>query len=108
MAETRNVSALPTTAVPEAENANTSTQKAFDALVDEYFKACFDAHPNWATAVGYHDWDNKLETFSADSIHNRIQELKDFNRKFAAIDDNKLDKTSRLDKEMLIANANSE
>lgn len=85
----------------------TEAQKNFDKLVDEYFTAGFKWEPNWATEIGVHDYDAQLNTWHADRVAERVAELKSFRSRIEAIDPKQLDKTSQLDRQMLLANANS-
>src|SRR3954463_11509644 len=45
-------------------------------FVDEYFNALFEWSPSTATAIGFHQYDSKLEDFSASAIGRRIDKLK--------------------------------
>ncbi len=51
------------------------TSEAFRTFVDDYFKALFDFNPSFGTASGFHEYDSKLEDYSAASFQNRINVL---------------------------------
>ena len=44
--------------------------------IDDYFNAYFEWNPSSATAVGFHQYDNNLEDYSAAAFQNRIEKLK--------------------------------
>jgi uncharacterized protein (DUF885 family) len=58
---------------------------AMDQFVDEYFNAYFEWNPSTATSVGFHQYDNKLEDFSAAAFQKRIQTLKRLQSAIAAL-----------------------
>ncbi len=55
----------------------------FSDFVDNFFKASFEYSPTFATASGYHAYDNKLDDLSAASISKRIARLKEFEKQLA-------------------------
>jgi len=50
---------------------------AMSAFVDDYFKAFFDWNPTYGTSIGFHEYDSKLEDFSAAAFSGRIEKLRD-------------------------------
>jgi len=108
-------SGKPISSVPRAAQAQSSmeqhqsaAQAAFNKLVDEYFLASWKAYPNSATDEGIHDYDDKMPDPSAAGVSRRIAEEKQFLHRFEAVDPSQLNKTSRIDLKMLIADAESE
>lgn len=102
-------SAVPPTAQPATSvKAQTEAQKSFAQLVDEYFTASFKANPNWATDVGIHDYDTRMNTMMQSELNNRITELKEFKRRIESVDPKQLDKTARIDQRMLLSDANAQ
>jgi hypothetical protein len=49
---------------------------AMSSFVDEYFDALFEWSPSTATAIGFHQYDSKIEDFSQAAISRRIDRLK--------------------------------
>src|SRR5437899_11239795 len=49
---------------------------AMARFTDDYFNAYFEWNPSSATAVGFHQYDNNLEDYSAAAFQNRIEKLK--------------------------------
>jgi len=49
---------------------------AMSSFVDEYFDALFEWSPSTATAIGFHQYDSKIEDLSRASIDRRIERLK--------------------------------
>lgn len=49
---------------------------SFRKFADAYFKAYYAFYPSDATAAGIHDYDTKLEDFSANRMRNRSSELR--------------------------------
>jgi uncharacterized protein (DUF885 family) len=58
-------------------------------FIDDYFKAYFEWNPSAATAVGFHEYDNRIEDYSAASYQKRIAELKDLQRQLAGLPANR-------------------
>src|SRR5262252_8619930 len=49
---------------------------AMSSFVDEYFDALFEWLPSTATAIGFHQYDSKIEDLSQSAINGRIERLK--------------------------------
>src|SRR5215831_13596580 len=49
---------------------------AMSSFVDEYIDALFEWSPSTATAIGFHQYDSKIEDFSQAAISRRIDRLK--------------------------------
>src|SRR5438270_9864782 len=71
----------------------------FNALVDQYFSFYFSFHPTEATAQGFHQYDAKLEDYSAAAQEREIAGLKDFLAKFQSVDGSKLPADTAADRE---------
>src|SRR3984957_14271123 len=55
--------------------------ESWDALVDRFFdQADFHFNPSAGTSAGFHQYDGKLEDFSAGSIRRQITVLKQYER----------------------------
>src|SRR5262249_43663304 len=49
---------------------------AMSSFVDEYFDALFEWSPSTATAIGFHQYDSRIEDFSQAAISRRVDRLK--------------------------------
>src|SRR5438445_13772046 len=58
-------------------------------FVDDYFTAYFEWNPSAATSLGVHDYDNKLEDYSAAAFGERIAQLKQLQTQLAALPSNR-------------------
>jgi len=91
---------------PSAMPADTTND--FNQLVDKYFHFYFSFHPTEATAAGFHQYDPKLEDYSAGSQEQQIRELRDFLAGFEAIDDSKLPADTAADRDWITSSIHSE
>jgi uncharacterized protein (DUF885 family) len=81
--------------------------RGFHELVDAYFDDYFKANPSAATSVGFHQYDNQLEDFSA-AVHERArQRLVKYLAEFEAIKPQTLSPLDRDDREIMIATIHS-
>jgi uncharacterized protein (DUF885 family) len=78
------------------------------AFVDDYFKAFFDWTPSHGTSIGFHEYDSKLEDFSAAAFGDRIQKLKDLRRQLDRIPHPSLSVDDQIDAEVLQGQINAE
>jgi uncharacterized protein (DUF885 family) len=88
-------------------HAETQTVTEFNALVDRYFDFYFSFRPTDATADGFHQYDQKLEDYSATGREQEIRGLKDFLGKLEAIDGTKLPADTAADRDWLISSIHS-
>ena len=89
-------------------SAETQTVMDFNALVDKYFDFYFSFHPTDATAAGFHQYDQKLEDYSAAAQEQQIRGLKDFLGKFQAVDGGKLPADAAADHDWIMSSIHSE
>src|SRR5579864_2738587 len=87
---------------------DTPTTKDFNHLVDQYFEFYFSFHPTEATAVGFHQYDSKLEDYFATAEEKQIQGLKDYLAKFEAIDESKLPADTAADRDWITSSIHSQ
>ena len=74
----------------------------FRHLADEYFsQSVFQFEPTYGTTVGLHQYDTQLEDYSRTGVERHIAALKDFEKKFDAVDGSKLDQSTEGDLEMV-------
>ena len=68
---------LPNTiAIAKAQNAHADAQ--FNRVMEEYFDLLFKFHPSEGTADGFHQYDGKLEDFSAAGVQRETAAIKFF------------------------------
>jgi uncharacterized protein (DUF885 family) len=92
---------------PAAEISEVSVA-AFRALVEDYFRAQFEFYPSTATANGFHEYDAKLENFSAGSFQNRILTLQGLATRLDTIRAQKLSPDETMDAQLLDAQIRAE
>src|SRR5579884_3102420 len=80
----------------------------FNALVDQYFDFYFSFHPTDATSAGFHQYDPKLEDYSADAQQRQIRGLKEFLAKFEGLDGKKLPAYTAADRDWVISSIHSD
>ena len=54
-------------------------------FIDDYFNAYFEWNPSSATAVGFHQYDNNLEDYSAAAFEKRIEKLEQLQGRLASL-----------------------
>jgi uncharacterized protein (DUF885 family) len=93
--------------VPPVYCADVPAVTGFNTLVDQYFDFYFSFHPTEATAAGFHQYDSKLEDYSAGAQEQQTRGLKDFLAKFEAVDNSKLPADTVADREWIISSIHS-
>jgi len=73
----------------------------FKKLSDEYLKGFLDARPQYGVSLGFHEYDGKIPDYSKTSIDAELARLKDFDKKFAAVDSASLSTKEYYDWRML-------
>jgi len=71
------------------------------SFVDDYFNALCQWSPTFGTSVGLHQYDSKMEDFSAASFSRRIEEVKGFQRRLAGLRTGEMKPEDRIDAEIL-------
>src|SRR5437763_6879204 len=74
---------------------------AMPGFVDDYFTALFEWSPSTATAAGFHQYDSKLEDFSAAAIGRRAGKLKQLQSDLARVRAGKISADEAIDAEIL-------
>lgn len=75
---------------------------SFRQLADEYFsQLTFKFAPTSGTLVGLHQYDSQLEDYSQAGVAREVAALKEFEAKFDAVDESKLDLSTQGDLEMV-------
>ncbi|HZR66203.1 MAG TPA: DUF885 domain-containing protein [Terriglobales bacterium] len=93
--------------IPNAGSADTQAVTNFNALVDRYFDFYFSFHPTEGTAAGFHQYDQKLEDFSAAALGKEVAGLKEFLGKFEGVDGATLPADIAADREWVISSIHS-
>jgi uncharacterized protein (DUF885 family) len=78
-----------------------SDGNAMSSFVDNYFKALFEWTPTTATSIGFHEYDSKLEDFSAGAIQRRIEKLKELQTGLTSARSGRLTGDELIDAEIL-------
>jgi uncharacterized protein (DUF885 family) len=89
------------------EPAKTADDRKFDALVDEWFAEELVARPSWATNVGVHLSDHKLEGTSAQDRTARLARVRAFLDRARGIEPGHLSPWRRLDQAVLVGRLQS-
>jgi uncharacterized protein (DUF885 family) len=92
---------------PSINFAESNAAADFNHLVDQYFDLFFSLHPSAATAYGFHQYDTKLEDYSADAREREIRGSKDFLSRVEALDGSKLPAGTSADREWMISSLHS-
>jgi uncharacterized protein (DUF885 family) len=93
---------LPAYRPDPSEPAKTADDKRFDALVDEWFATELKARPSFATNVGVHVYDGKLEGTSAADRAARLASVRSFLDRTRGIEVSHLSPWRRLDQAVLV------
>jgi uncharacterized protein (DUF885 family) len=78
----------------------------FDQLVDEYFDFHFQYHPTEATSDGFHQYDAKLEDYSAKAAEAEIAGLNQFKARFEHISTLPMTQDAIADRDLVVSSIN--
>jgi uncharacterized protein (DUF885 family) len=97
----------PESSVPaqEADNADPepAANAAWNTFVDRYIEDYFETHPGFAVVQGRHEFDGRLQDWSADGIAREISRLKQARDRALSFGDDALDDRQRFQREYLVA-----
>jgi uncharacterized protein (DUF885 family) len=88
--------------------AATDPAADFNTLVDKYFDFYFDSHTAEATQDGFHQYDSKLEDYSAAGRTQEIAGMKEYLGKFEVLDRSKLPPDTAADVDWMISSIHSQ
>lgn len=77
-------------------------EAAYRKLAAEILQDFYERNPSWATALGLHEYDGRLEDASRAAVDDENRAIAKFGSALAAIDPKGLTQESRLDREMLL------
>lgn len=80
---------------------------SFDQLADEYFDSHFQFHPSDGTLNGFHQYDHKLEDYSAKAAAAEVAQLNDFKTRFEKISTLPLTDDTIADRQLVINSINA-
>ena len=82
-------------------SGSATADQQFQTLADEYFAGYFAFQPQRAVGLGFHHYDGKLADFSRDSLAKERDRLREFQKRLATVDADKLGSSARTDFRML-------
>jgi uncharacterized protein (DUF885 family) len=85
------------------EPAKTPDDRAFDRMIDEWFAGELSSRPSWATGVGVHAFDTKLDATSRSATLERLARSRSFLVRAQGIEVDHLSPNRRLDQEIFIS-----
>ena len=93
---------------PLSQPAEGPLDSAFWDLVEADFRRMIADHPIYATYLGIHDDDGRLDDATRDALEQDIADAKTFQRKVEAIDPVDLSESVRLERELALHNVRRE
>jgi uncharacterized protein (DUF885 family) len=81
---------------------------AMPAFVDDYFNALFEWMPSYATSLGLHQYDSRLEDLSSAAHEKRIERLKELKRRLDGAPKSSMTLDDQIDAEILQGQINGE
>ena len=91
-----------------APRAQAEPNQEFRSLVDQFYNLALPYQPTFATALGIHTYDGKLENYSHATINTEIRGLHYFLKKFEAVSPQALDESTQGDLAMMENNLRSQ
>jgi uncharacterized protein (DUF885 family) len=80
----------------------------FASAIDEFLHAAYVEHPVWATEMGFHAVDGKLDSFSPAARATQLEWLRRERRHFADFDPGRLALDDRVDRDILLHHLDGE
>ena len=75
---------------------------AFDQVAQAYLQDLYRRNPTWATYLGIHNYNDRLEDYSRQADHDAIASERRFRERVAALDPRTLSESRQLDHEQLL------
>ena len=89
------------------EPAKTADDRKFDALIDEWFAGEVVGRPSWSTAIGVHNFDDRVEATSREAYEQRLARARTFRDRARGIEVDHLSPNRKLDREIFISRMSS-
>ena len=88
---------------PQSTTANAeSANPAFDELARAFLEDLYQRQPTWATSLGIHKYDDRLDDYSRNGVDRSVASARSFRARVAAIDATSLSIDRQLDREQLL------
>jgi len=87
--------------IPQGRAERADQASPFSKFVDDYYEAFFPWSPSGGTAIGLHQYDNKLEDWSARAFPKRVETIKGFQKRLEKLRQGKLTADEEIDAEIL-------
>ncbi len=84
-----------------ATSESSTDESEFNLAVNRFFDFKFKANPDWATILGFHQYDKSAPDYSQESIENQISELKSFEKQFDSFQNKRLAAQSQIDLQLI-------
>ena len=88
----------PPSTTASAESGN----QAFDELARAFLEDLYQRQPTWATSLGIHKYDDRLDDYSRNGVDRGIASARSFRARVAAVDAASLSLDRQLDREQLL------
>src|SRR5881392_201353 len=94
------VSACQSSAPPKPDGKETASKDtAFTTIAGEYLEDIYRRPPTQATDLGVHKYDDQLENYSQQAVHQGVAAAKQFRDRVSAIEPGTLSADKQLDRE---------
>ncbi len=87
--------------------APAGAEAAYQKVAAEILRDLYARNPTYATALGLHEYDGRLEDYSRAAVDDEDRAIARFKKALEAIDPQGLTQTSRLDREVLLQSLDS-
>jgi len=91
-----------------AATVNGYVDSSFQKLSDEFITSYLAHSPAMAVALGFHEYDGKVQDYSKAGIEQELSLLKSYEQKISAVDSSKLSARNYADQRMLLSNIRSD
>ena len=92
---------------PTGQPATSAGDAAFTAIAHEYLEDLYRRQPTWATDLGIHRYDDRLEDYSRQAVTNAVATARQFRARVAATDEKTLSAANALDRELILRTIDS-
>ncbi len=79
-----------------------SANQAFDEASRSYLEDLYQRQPTWATYLGIHKYNNRIEDYSRKAVDDAVASARSFRDRIASIDASRLSDERQLDREQLL------